>query len=357
MNFNRIFILTGPIQTGKSSQLLEWSKQTKSVAGLLSLVQHDKRNLFDLNTNTSIEFEVDLNLFQEPTLQIGKYHFSHKGFEMGIQSLKNALNSPPDFLILDEIGKLEIEQNIGFHSIALELIHQYKKPGSEILLLVIRDTLLEKAVEKYDLLNAIVLHKNDLLSLNALVLAGGESNRMGSDKSSITYFEKPQDILLYDRLSAHCDKVFISLRNTFQKETNEQFQYLFDNKEFANSGPIGALLSAIQLNPFCSWMLWACDYPLLEKSEMEMLILAAKNSKQSIALSKNIESPEPVLAIYHFKDFVALLNSYSAGNQSLFAFLKSVKCACIQIQSTEKLKSIDTPEERNWVFQIIKKHA
>jgi molybdopterin-guanine dinucleotide biosynthesis protein A len=357
MSFNRIFILTGPIQTGKSSQLLEWSKQTKSVAGLLSLVQHDKRNLFDLNTNTFIEFEVDSNTFKDPTQQIGKFSFSLAGFEKGIQCLKNALNSPPDFLILDEIGKLEIEQNIGFHSIALELIHQFKKPGSEILLLVIRDTLLEKAVEKYDLQNAIVLHKNDLLSLNALVLAGGESNRMGLDKSSITYFEKPQDILLYDRLSAHCDKVFISLRNTFQKEKKEEFQYLIDNKEFANSGPIGALLSAIQMNPFCSWMLWACDYPLLEKSEMEMLILAAKNSNQSIALSKNIESPEPVLAIYHFKDFVALLNTYSAGNQSLFAFLKSVKCACIQIQSTEKLKSIDTPEERNWVFQIIKKHA
>ncbi len=357
MSFNRIYILTGPIQTGKSSQLWEWSKQTKSVAGLLSLVQDKTRVLLDLSSNSTIEFEVDLNTNHEATLQIGKFHFSQKGLEKGIQCLKNALNSPPNFLVLDEIGKLEIEQSIGFHSIALELIHQYKKPGSEILLLVIRDTLLEKAIQKYDLQNAIVLHKNDILSLNALVLAGGESKRMGTDKSSITYFQKPQDMLLYEQLSAYCDTVYISISSSTQKDIKTNFLYLTDEPMFSNSGPIGALLSAIQMNPFCTWMLWACDYPLLEKTEMEMLILAAKNSNQSVALSKNLEFPEPVLASYHYNVFVALRNSFATGNQSLFSFLKNIDCTLTQTQSIEKLKSIDTPEERNWALQIIKSNA
>ena len=43
-----------------------------------------------------------------------------------------------------------------------------------------------------------------------LVVCGGQSRRMGTDKSLLLYYDKPQCYHLYDMLQPFCEKVFIS---------------------------------------------------------------------------------------------------------------------------------------------------
>ncbi len=347
MAFKRIYIVSGPIQTGKSSRIFEWSKQVHSIAGLLSLVQDGKRTLFNLQSKNTIPFEANQSNANEACIGVGKYQFYESGFELGVQALKNALVQAPDFLVLDEIGKLEIEQSNGFHAIFLELLNNYKMPGNGILLLVIRDSLLQKAIEKYQLHDAIIANTSlfdQAKQINGLVLSGGQSNRMGFDKSEISYFSEKQDVYLYHQLSAYCDSTFISIQTKEQKQLEPDLTYLIDDVCFGNNGPMTALLTAIQSNPFCSWLLWACDYPLLNQDDMKGLVNAFYQKRICTTLTKNEKLPEPVLAIYDINQFAQLRTFYTNQQFSLFKFLSSIPHYLVHIKNPENIWSVDTPE-------------
>ncbi len=64
-----------------------------------------------------------------------------------------------DWLIVDEAGKLEVEQDKGLEPFLSQLIASYKQGGKGKLILVVRDTLLDKAIEKYGLSYDMVIAK------------------------------------------------------------------------------------------------------------------------------------------------------------------------------------------------------
>ena len=60
--------------------------------------------------------------------------------------LLTSLVQNPEWLVIDEIGKLELK-GMGFHDVLQEIIPVYQKPGNKKkLLLVIRNSLLEEVI-------------------------------------------------------------------------------------------------------------------------------------------------------------------------------------------------------------------
>jgi len=78
--------------------------------------------------------------------------------------------------------------------------------------------------------------------LYGLVLSGGKSTRMGTDKGLIEYHGVPQRDYLYDLLTKVCDETYISLRKEQEENVPFGFQTLVDLNEFR--GPYNGLLSA-----------------------------------------------------------------------------------------------------------------
>lgn len=72
----------------------------------------------------------------------GPFQFSTAGFERAIDSVTLALTRPNDFIVLDEIGPLELHKHKGFFKLLPRLSHI---PGNVTLLLVIRRSLIETA--------------------------------------------------------------------------------------------------------------------------------------------------------------------------------------------------------------------
>ena len=157
----RIYIFSRPIRSGKTTELLEWIRHERKVAGILMPDVNGSRKMAEIVSGDVYEFEVASA--GEGIISIGKYHFKEEIFKKGQEILLVKQRIPVDWIVVDEVGKLELEGR-GFEPAVSELIKDVKEGSrKEKLLLVIRDSILEAAVEQLHLDQAVIV--NDLKHL------------------------------------------------------------------------------------------------------------------------------------------------------------------------------------------------
>jgi nucleoside-triphosphatase THEP1 len=155
----QIYIFSRPVGSGKTTALQEWLLQTPDVHGIITPLLEGKRVLHLLEQNITLDFETDAD-DKEPTIAVGRFHFLQLAFEAAQLVMQHARTDAAPWFIVDEAGKLETEQHSGFEPALSTLIKKYQQPGTPgKLLLVIRDTLLDKAIAKYQLQGAHLLNK------------------------------------------------------------------------------------------------------------------------------------------------------------------------------------------------------
>jgi nucleoside-triphosphatase THEP1 len=160
MNKNQsIYILSQSIRSGKTTRLQEWLKHKSHADGFLTPDIDGMRMLLDIGKQKMHPFQVMEN-YLGPVVSIGRFRFAASGFNTGKDIIANA-SQDSKWFIIDEVGKLEIEQGEGFEPEVLRIVKRFQSGQMNgNLLLVIRDTLLTKAIEKYDLKGCAILNNN-----------------------------------------------------------------------------------------------------------------------------------------------------------------------------------------------------
>ena len=145
-----IYILTAPVQSGKTTSLIIWSAARKDVYGILTPVVNGKK--FFMNAQTRERFPME-STGQEETLTVGRFIFSKAGFDKAVQIVREAVNKE-GWLIIDEIGPLELKGE-GFCDVLKEVLAK----RAQKLLLVVRDKngMVEKVKEYFGLTSAEVI--------------------------------------------------------------------------------------------------------------------------------------------------------------------------------------------------------
>lgn len=170
--------------------------------------------------------------------------------------------------------------------------------------------------------------------MNGLVLAGGNSTRMGSDKSLIAYHGIPQYLHVYRMLEKYCDHVFISA-----KENKFSLPTIVDLPKYEHIGPINGILSAFDYE-VTDWMVVAIDYPLFSDEHILKLIEPAETIA-NVYFNPETSFFEPFLALYR-QDFKEILVSeIDSGTHSLQTILRKNPITKIVPQNLEVIKSID----------------
>ena len=144
---SNIHILTGKIQTGKTTRLFNFANSHKSIDGILAPIIENKRWLYHISTKTLKEHQV--NQSGEETIEVGKYSFIKDSFEWANQKLIKGIELEPEWLIIDELGKLELRKE-GLHNSAQYIIDHRTKNSTKIIL-VIRDYILEQNLGFYNI--------------------------------------------------------------------------------------------------------------------------------------------------------------------------------------------------------------
>lgn len=347
---NRIFILSEPIQSGKTTLLKNWATLQSNIGGILTPDVNYKRKLYDLKRDEYYNLQLsDI----EKGISIGRFVFDESVFIQAQQILKEAQHGNHQWVIVDEIGRLEMENKKGLEPCLTTLIEHYK---SEIahgnLLLVIRDYLLEAAIKHYQLQDAVVLPRQFFNSINipfhqhnaltGIVLCGGKSVRMGKDKAFLMYHQKPQYAHVADQLAAYCKQVFISCNEQQKAAISTNYQYIQDSATYASSGPIAGVLSAFENAQQSSLLVIGCDYPHLALSDM-LALVENRNKEYDVVCYHNAESgfDEPLLAIYEKQCAPLLQEYYNSGQTSLRHFLATVRTKRLQPINNSSITSID----------------
>jgi molybdopterin-guanine dinucleotide biosynthesis protein A len=187
-------------------------------------------------------------------------------------------------------------------------------------------------------------------NLYGLVIAGGNNNRMGTDKSWLRYHGKPQLYYVYDLLSAHTNDVYISC-NKYQK--NRIFPYyktIVDKKIFENRGPIAALLTAFNQYPDHDLLVLATDYPFLTSATLSQFAAFAKAERLCAFFNSRSNEYEPLLAYYPKEIYPALRNFFESGNNSLQQFLLDQNAAKFHPEDINELNNVSTPDDYYTVY-------
>ena len=188
--------------------------------------------------------------------------------------------------------------------------------------------------------------------LNGLVLAGGKSLRMGTDKGTINWHGKAQKYRLADMLKPFCSEVYISCREEQAVETEPGYAYLPDT--FKELGPMGAILSAFRKKPDNAWLVIACDLPLLEASSISYLIDNRTTFADATTYKSPINNfPEPLITIWEPKSYATLLLALSQGYSCPRKVLINSDTHIIDAPYPEQLTNVNTPDELNRVKRLL----
>jgi len=177
--------------------------------------------------------------------------------------------------------------------------------------------------------------------INGLILSGGQSTRMGMDKSLLDFHGKPQRDYLRDLLKPFCTQVYLSTK----KKQSATFCDTEIPDHYDLDSPLNGILSAFQFDPDSAWLTVPVDMPNISKETLEYL-LKHRNPKKiaTCFYDTDGERPEPLLTLWEHAAKPFLFDYFNSGGVSPRKFLQQNEIHLIKAPHTSWLTNINTPE-------------
>ena len=170
----KVFILTGAVGQGKTTQIQNlirlFSDRNVKTGGIVSprLMDNDITTGYDVVDIGRNKREAFLRLSAGDNLsKIGKYSIMPQGLHLGLNALMVSNNLGNQIVIIDEAGSLELEGH-GWAAKITDLL----KASNNHLLIVVRNTLVDKIIQKWNLSPARIfdISESDFMSAGEKIL-------------------------------------------------------------------------------------------------------------------------------------------------------------------------------------------
>ncbi|HXS92380.1 MAG TPA: MoaD family protein [Steroidobacteraceae bacterium] len=182
-------------------------------------------------------------------------------------------------------------------------------------------------------------------ALFGLVLAGGASTRMRTDKAALQYHGQPQLRWAFELVSKFCAASFVSVRPDQRDDAARAGHPQIVDRQ-PGIGPIAGISAALLEQPKAGWLVLACDLPFLTERTLQHLI--AHRDPQKIATayrSAHDGLPEPLCAIWEPAAREPVLAYIASGKQCPRKFLINSDTALLDLPEHQALDNVNTVEE------------
>lgn len=162
---------------------------------------------------------------------------------------------------------------------------------------------------------------------SAVILCGGKSSRMGFDKSTI----KVKNKFLIDIIAEELKQIFESIvlvSNDLDRFNHTKYLVVKDIIE--NSGPIGAIYTALKGATSKYVFITACDMPIISLDYIKYMMDIIKSENVQGVVSYNSKYIEPLYAFYSIDMIDIFEKELRENNYKLHDVIKNSKMYYIE---------------------------
>ncbi|HEY9115823.1 MAG TPA: molybdenum cofactor guanylyltransferase, partial [Bacteroidales bacterium] len=157
--------------------------------------------------------------------------------------------------------------------------------------------------------------------ITGIVLSGGKSSRLGTEKGLARYGGKPLVAYSIDALKPLCGEILLSANN--ELENYSRFGLRIVQDEIEGVGPMGGLLACLKQSQTRFNLVLSCDIPFVESELLSYLLSQIENEQVLVPVNGN-GLIEPLCGYYNTNVISQLEESVHSGNYKLLDFFKKI---------------------------------
>ena len=172
----------------------------------------------------------------------------------------------------------------------------------------------------------------------AVILAGGDSGRMGADKSMLAINGKPMIEHICEQLRPHFTEIIISA-NDAEKYAFLGLPVVAD--EVPNRGPLMGIVSALEHASYETVFVTACDIPDIDVDLVGRLLRASVGCDGAVPVAGDSEY-EPLFAVYRKSVLAAGREAMGGGKRKAIEIFHRCNIRPVELERAGALGNINT---------------
>jgi molybdopterin-guanine dinucleotide biosynthesis protein A len=181
------------------------------------------------------------------------------------------------------------------------------------------------------------------------VFVGGQSQRMGSPKCTLSYNGRSETERLTQLLGDFCPRVFLSARADLDMGGLDRLPGVERiNDDHTGLGPVGGLATLMSRYPDKAWIISACDMPFITRKNFARLVEGRDPLRYGTCYTQKGQLGfEPMCAIYEPKFILPLFEAMSRRELSLARIISERPFKHVRIAEEDRrhFMNVNTPEE------------
>lgn len=184
------------------------------------------------------------------------------------------------------------------------------------------------------------MSEKEKLKITAILLAGGQSKRMGKDKAFLKLGEKTFFRIIIEKLNVYTDQIIVSANKDkeiyLSQLENTDINPVFVKDKDPYAGPLNAIVSCMPYIKNQLVFIATCDTPLLEP---ELIPFFVKKIDGYDAIIPVVNGKKQFLNTIYKRAALKIADKvYEEGKNSLYAWVNRLN---VQEVAQEELKQVD----------------
>lgn len=172
--------------------------------------------------------------------------------------------------------------------------------------------------------------------ITGIILAGGKSSRMGTDKGLIRLNGKPMIQHILDPMAKICQRILIVTSNPMYG----MFGFELVKDEAPDYGPVMGILSGLKQSDTDRNLVLSCDAPFVTFDLLKKLVLHSDNTDVIAAQSE--KRIHPLIAVYNRSCLPVFEQAVIDNEHRLKTVLEQLKVEELIVENDEQLRNLNT---------------
>lgn len=175
--------------------------------------------------------------------------------------------------------------------------------------------------------------------ITGIILAGGKSSRMGTDKGLMPFRGKPMIQHIIDPMAKICQRIFIVTSNSMYG----MFGFELVQDEQPDYGPVMGVLSGLKKSETDLNLVMSCDAPFVGFDLMKELVL--KSGEADLVSASSSKGIHPLIAVYRRICLPVFEQAVEEDEHRLRSVIQKLSVEELSVEREELVRNINAQED------------